>query len=383
MTPFEFGAWGGSVSSFVPTKWLGTRLNNGTVVNESACVLGFDRGPLVYHPELGASVSNANNYTRFMLGVSAGAFNLWEVEVDSNGTLGSFSKRSSQASTSQLKKREEIISPELADGIVEGFQEALNLTLPEIVYAQIPNPFAGLASSSPYTQTATDLLLVDGPEGGQTIPLWGQIQPARSPAFIIAWDNSGDAPPYSWNNGTNLYNTYLQASASRLPFPIVPPSSTFVNRNYTSRPVFFGCDKKLTTTGDSQSPIVLYLASAPYSAYMNFTASAGQMSPQQMNDIFVNGFNQLTQENGTLDKEWPVCLGCAAIERSLEKAGIETPEQCNECFERYCWNGDSVDTITGSVDLSLVLDPNLGYQKWLEEHLYWNATMSSSAYSTS
>jgi hypothetical protein len=48
------------VSSFMPTKWLGTRLNNGSVVNESACVLGFDRGALVYHRELRHSVPNAN-----------------------------------------------------------------------------------------------------------------------------------------------------------------------------------------------------------------------------------------------------------------------------------------------------------------------------------
>jgi lysophospholipase len=317
-----------------------------------------------------------------MLGVSGGAFNFWEIEIQSNGTLASFSKRSSQASASHIKKREEIISSELAADIVEGFQEALNLTLPEIVYAQIPNPFAGLASSSPYTQAATDLSLVDGSESGQTIPFWGQIQPARSPAFLIGWDDNQDAPPYSWNNGTNLYHTYLQASASGLPFPIIPPASTFINRNYTSRPVFFGCDKKSTTTGDARAPIVLYLGNSPYTSYTNFSAATGQMSPQQMNDIFVNGFNQLTQGNGTLDKEWPVCLGCAAIERSLEKAGMETPEQCKACFKRYCWNGNSIDTVGGIVDLSLVLDPSLGYQEWLEEHLYWNASLSSSVYTT-
>jgi lysophospholipase len=44
ITPFEFGAWGGSVSSFFPTQYLGTRLHNGSVVNDSSCVVGFDRG---------------------------------------------------------------------------------------------------------------------------------------------------------------------------------------------------------------------------------------------------------------------------------------------------------------------------------------------------
>jgi lysophospholipase len=313
-----------------------------------------------------------------MIGLSGAAFNFWEIEIQSNGTLASFSKskRSLHSSTTHLQKREELVPASELSEIVTEFQQNFNLTLPKIAYAQIPNPFFGVSSSSAYTQTASDLSLVDGSEGGQTIPLWGQIQPARNPSFIIAWDDTNDASPYGWNNGTNLYHTYLQASTAGLPFPIIPPSSTFINQKWTTRPVFFGCDKKLTTTGDSRAPIVLYLANAPYSSYMNYTAVKGVMSPQQMNDIFVNGFNQLTQGNGTLDQEWPICLGCAAIERSLERAGMETPEQCRRCFKRYCWDGNSVDIETGIVDLSLVLDPGLGYVQWLDEHPYWNATLS-------
>jgi lysophospholipase len=40
MTPFEFGAWDGSASSFMPTQYLGTKLKIGVPVNESACVVG-------------------------------------------------------------------------------------------------------------------------------------------------------------------------------------------------------------------------------------------------------------------------------------------------------------------------------------------------------
>jgi lysophospholipase len=42
-TPFEFGSWDEPVQAFSPMKWLGTALNNGSVVNQTACVLGFDR----------------------------------------------------------------------------------------------------------------------------------------------------------------------------------------------------------------------------------------------------------------------------------------------------------------------------------------------------
>lgn len=95
-----------------------------------------------------------------------------------------------------------------------------------------------------------------------------------------------------------------------------------------------------------------------------------------MNDIFVNGFNLVTQVNGTLDKDWPVCLGCAAVETSLKRVGMDTPRQCRRCFEKYCWDGKSDDRETGIVDLKLVLDPKLGYAQWLDEHPYWNATLS-------
>jgi lysophospholipase len=312
------------------------------------------------------------------MALSASAWNFWAIEAFSNGTEGSFSKskRSTSSTVSSLQRRDEIIPPSTVYKIDSLFQQAFNLSLTEIAYGIVPNPFLGVSSASAYTQTVTDLQVVDGSEGGQTIPFWGQIQPARNSSFIIAWEDANDAHPYGWTNGTNLYNTYVAAKAAGLPFPIIPPVSNMIGNNYTSKPVFFGCDKKLTTTGDSRSPIVLYLANAPYSSYMNYSAGVNVMSPQQMNDIFVNSFNLVTQGNGTLDHEWPVCLGCAAIERSLEKAGMQTPEQCKRCFQKYCWDGKVVSGSNKTVDLSLVLNSTLGYAQWLEEHLYWNASLS-------
>jgi len=43
--------------------------------------------------------------------------------------------------------------------------------------------------------------------------------------------------------------------------------------------------------------------------------------------------------NGTLDKEWPTCMACAVLSRSLTRTGTPFPAACNSCFERYCWNG--------------------------------------------
>lgn len=145
------------------------------------------------------------------------------------------------------------------------FEKYFNYTLDECVYASLPNPFA--SSTADEYDPPTNLTLLDGSEMGQSLPLWTQIQPARQPQFIIAWDNDGDALPYGWNNGTNMYNTYTYATDLGIPFPIVPLPTTFINRNYTFKPTFFGCDANLTNTGDERSPIILYLGNAPYSAY--------------------------------------------------------------------------------------------------------------------
>ncbi|KZF25785.1 hypothetical protein L228DRAFT_266236 [Xylona heveae TC161] len=350
VTPLEFGAWNGSISSFTPTEWVGTYLDNGTAVNKSACVRGFDRAS-------------------FIMGSSGDAFNLWYVQTESNGSVGGFAKRSQQPTKRSLAQKKSLskrasFPPAILEEIVSTFNDTFGENVTESAYAIWPNPFAGLPSSSPFVQQEQDLLVVDGSESGQTIPLWGQIQPARSPNFIIAWDSSEDAMPYNWDNGTNLYNTYLAANASGIPFPIVPPATTMINKNYTLHPVFFGCNANLTTTKSLNSPIVLYLASAPYTAYTNFSYSQSSESRQQVEEILVNSFNLFTQANGTLDSNWASCIGCAAIDRSLTKVGLNRTAQCSQCFSRYCWDGSYDNRKPSMINPSLLLNSSETFEKW-------------------
>lgn len=161
------------------------------------------------------------------------------------------------------------------------------------------------------------------------------LQPGRNVSFIIAWDDSSEDPPYNWLNGTNLYNAYINANESGQAFPIIPPVATMLNRNYTLKPTLFGCDTNLTTTRSTASPIVLYMANAPYSAYTNYTGLAGNFTTSQFNEIFVNGFDQFTQGNGTLDAEWTTCLGCAVIGRSLNALEMQRTAQFVKCMQKY------------------------------------------------
>ncbi|KAL9033045.1 MAG: hypothetical protein Q9214_007697, partial [Letrouitia sp. 1 TL-2023] len=304
----------------------------------------------------------------FVLGAAGDAFTFWYIQDKSNGTLAPFSKRSKDKSNTLVKRY--LFPSDVIDELVDAFQQYFNLSLSDIAYTLIPNPFAGLSTSSPEFEAAEQIKVVDASEGGQTIPLWGQIQPARESTFIIAWDAAQDATPYNWDTGTDLYDTYLQASAAdpKLPFPVIPPPATFVNRHYTNTPVFFGCDTTLTTTRDAKSPLVLYLANYPYSAYTNYSYTQSAVSREQMNEIFVNSFDLVTQGNGTINKDWSACLGCAVIDRSRKKVGMKRTKQCEGCFEKYCWDGKEDNANPPVVDLALKLDPRLGFVEWNMTH---------------
>ena len=39
------------------------------------------------------------------------------------------------------------------------------------------------------------------------------------------------------------------------------------------------------------------------------------------------------------DEQWPACLACAVVERKRQYRNMERSGVCEECFERYCWNG--------------------------------------------
>lgn len=52
-----------------------------------------------------------------------------------------------------------------------------------------------------------------------------------------------------------------------------------------------------------------------------------------------NGYDVATMGNGTVDSDWPACVGCAIMSRSWNRTGTAVPDICNQCFKRYCWDG--------------------------------------------
>jgi len=138
------------------------------------------------------------------------------------------------------------------------------------------------------------------------------------------------------------YERSLATIQNGTAFPAVPDQNTFVNLGLNTRPTFFGCDAANLT---GPSPLIVYMPNGPYSYMSNVSTFDLSYNDTQRDDIVLNGYNMATQGNASLDSQWPTCVGCAILSRSLNRTGTTVPAVCTQCFDRYCWNG-TVDSST-------------------------------------
>ncbi|KAF6844496.1 lysophosphoplipase A [Colletotrichum musicola] len=343
VNPFEFGSWaGGRVQAFMPTRYLGTSMSNGTAQNASECVRGFDK------------------FT-FVQGSTATAFDVWFIGDWYDIPL--FAKRGlegRQSSSGDIQ-----VPPEFKD---DGTAENFNQTFNESLWATYPNPFQ---NSNPAMQNVEELLLVDGSLAGETNPIRPLIVPARQVDFVIVYEASLDSQPYNWVNGTNLINSAQSAAQGNIPFPRIPDVATLVTQNLTRQPTFFGCNDTALT------PLVLYLPNSPWSGYINFTFYKSSFTNNEFDLTVDNAFQLATYGNGTVDAAWPACLACATIRGSLARLGLPLPQQCQDCFRRHCWNGATATRQVTPDDLNprLRLNASLSYLEW--NTTYWSSQTST------
>lgn len=189
------------------------------------------------------------------------------------------------------------------------------------------------------------------------MPLNPLLQPVRAVDVIFAVDSSADTT-FNWPNGTALRASYERSLSATMAngtlFPAVPDDRTFINLGLNNNPTFFGCDASNFTLDADQSvpPLVVYLPNAPYTTKSNVSTFTDSYSLAQRNDIILNGLNAASQGNATLDGEWPACVACAALSRSLLRTNTAVPATCQSCFDKYCWNGTLDTTDPGSYEPS-------------------------------
>jgi lysophospholipase len=301
-SPFELGSWDPTTYGFVPLEYIGSNFSGGFVPENGSCVRGFDQAG-------------------FMMGTSSTLFN--EVLVELN--------------TSSIPSFLTTIFTNLLDDV--GFSNN------DIAQYQ-PNPFYGFNNATNRNAQSNELTLVDGGEDGQNIPLYPLIQPQRGLDVIFAIDSSADVN--NWPNGTSLVATYQRSLNNTIEngtaFPSIPDQNTFVNLGLNNHPTMFGCNiSNITGTSFTTSgyvpPLIVYVPNAPYITFSNVSTYDLQYNDTQRNLIIRNGYDVATQGNGTIDSEWPTCMGCAVMQRSWYKTGTTIPSVCQTCFDRYCWNG--------------------------------------------
>jgi lysophospholipase len=293
--PFELGSWDSTTYAFAPLEYVGSNFSAGVVPTDGQCVRGFD--------QIG-----------FVMGTSSSLFNTFLLELNQTAL------------------------PAALMSIFNGFLTNLGADYNDVAQWQ-PNPFYHFNNDTNRNAQAMDLTLTDGGEDGQNIPLYPLIQPQRHVDVIFAIDSSADTT-YSWPNGTSLVATYERSLNNTIEngtaFPSIPDQNTFINLGLNNRPTFFGCNAS-NNTGDT--PILVYLPNAPYITYSNVSTFNLEYNETQRNAIIRNGYEVATLGNGTLDAEWPACMACAVLSRSFTRTGTKVPDACNQCFERYCWNG--------------------------------------------
>lgn len=294
--PYEVGTWDPTIFGFVPTEFLGSRFDAGRLPSNESCVRGFD---------------NAG----YVMGTSSSLFNQFALNLETVDNIPGFIKDALRRVLSSIGEDNNDIAQ------------------------YKPNPFYHYANdTNPFADTQT-LSLVDGGEDLQNIPLHPLLQPTRDVDVIFAVDSSADTEDYNWPNGTALVATYERSQlsiANGTSFPTVPGQDTFVNLGLNKRPTFFGCDPSNTT---HRTPLVVYLPNAPYVTFSNVSTFTMSYNDSQRNAILENGYDAVTRGNATQDKDWPACVGCAVLSRSLERTDTPVPEICKSCFSHYCWDG--------------------------------------------
>lgn len=295
-SPWEFGTFDPSIYGFAPLEYLGSRFENGELPKNESCVRGVD---------------NAG----YVMGTSSTLFNQFLLHL--NGTsLPTAAKKALAEILTAVSNRDNDIA----------------------VYS--PNPFYRYRNATAAYSDSEYLSVVDGGEDLQNLPLNPLIHPMRHVDVIFAVDSSASTPN-NWPNGSPLVATYersLNASGigNGTVFPPVPDKATFINQGLNTRPTFFGCNSSNLT---APAPLVVYLPNYPYTMLSNTSTFEMTYSDEKRDAVIANGYDVVTMGNSTRDKNWSTCVGCAVLSRSLERTNTKLPSVCEQCFQKYCWDG--------------------------------------------
>ena len=305
--PFELGSYDSYVDSFVDLKYVGTKMDGGKKQSDDEeCWAGLDN-------------------TGFVFGTSSTLFNQFLLQLNTTGISG--------------------LAYDAASSVLNDLSNDENDIAP-----WYPNPFYHSPFGSSHTiLTDESVMLVDGGEDNQNVPLNPLLEESRGVDVIFAFDNSADTEQ-SWPNGSSLVNTYERQFANQthnFAFPYVPSVDTFLHNNLTAKPTFFGCyANNLTDLMEKADtsyvpPLVVYIANRPWTYNSNTSTFKMSYDDDEKLGMIQNGFEISTFNNLTEDANFAKCIGCAILQRSKERQGVDIGDECKSCFDDYCWDGST------------------------------------------
>ena len=293
--PWELGSFDPKTYGFVPLEYLGSNFSGGVLPSGQPCVRGFD---------------NAG----YVMGTSSSLFNQFLLRVNQTDI------------------------PDLAKTFVNTILGHFGGDNDDIA-DYTPNPFYGYHEDTSRNAQSRTLTLVDGGENNENLPLHPLIQPVRHVDVIFAVDSSADTDKY-WPNGSSLVASYERSQntlvSNGTAFPAVPDTNSFINLGLNTHPTFFGCNSSNTS---SITPLVVYIPNSPYVYQSNVSTFTASYDTSQRDSIVMNGYEVATMGNASIDTSWPTCVGCAILQRSMERTGTNIPEVCSTCFKNFCWDG--------------------------------------------
>lgn len=319
-TPFEFGSWNPILRLFVKLEFLGSKISRGI---PKKCYNGFD--------DLG-----------FITATSSSIF---------NNIISHIFEIISNSSNETVH----LINSFLALFGLDAQRKRQYLNTPSDYAIYKPNPFYRFPGTDNCITEAQRLLLVDGGEDGENIPLRPLLQPERKLDIIFVVDSSIGNKNYP--TGSILRHIYENIKAEKdsrlfhgigehnspLLMPYIPPAEEFMKLNLLSHPVAFGCS--LTSfslynrdlTNEHTPPIIIYHAN--YNNGYHSNRSTFQLSYQsgEVSEMLKKG--QLIFTNNNKDG-YLKCLGCLIVKRAYDRSMRlhELPSFCHKCYKEYCYN---------------------------------------------
>ncbi|ANB11774.1 Plb2p [Sugiyamaella lignohabitans] len=347
-TPYEFGSWDRKVGAFSDIQYLGTDMIDWEPVNDK-CVRGYDNASFImatssslFNDLLLLAIRHTNGLSQKVLskfrklldGIPGPLYNR-EYALYKNPFYSPPKPLSHLTHTSanvningEMKdqKNQQIELTEKSSDRAAFNRETLNK------YSEsFNNPF----------KNSKLLLLGDGGQDGQNLPLDPLLRPERKLDIIFAIDASSDV--HNYPNGTALRRPvgryHSQDDYMRVPYPEIPPEEVLVELNPNNEPKFFGCSLDSYPTWDPQSetlpPLIVYVPNRQYTFNSNTSTTKLTYSRQESFAMVENGYYLMSNP---FAKNWPKCVGCAIVSRGMYRNGIEPPSYCEKCFRKYCIN---------------------------------------------